>query len=169
MTEIEALRKDLADAVRDRQLLAAEGDKMQKRIAELEKRLAEEEVSHEATIRQRDFSERWADKLASGVGDIEVIGEHSNLNNPWETAYGLMRSLAEFNAVEAERDRMAKEIERLRAALATVKADLLVRADRQDAFAEPTYTQLTDADRAMYRHAANMLRLAAEAMKETPQ
>lgn len=72
----------------------------------LRKALADEEVAHLETIRHRDFCERWADKLASGVGDIELIGEHSNLNNPWETAYGLMRTLAEFQAVEAERDEL---------------------------------------------------------------
>lgn len=68
----------------------------------LRKLLAHEQEAHEATIRHRDFCEQWADKLASGVGDIEVIGEHSNLNNPWETAYGIMRSHVEFEQLLAE-------------------------------------------------------------------
>jgi hypothetical protein len=77
----------------------------------LRKQLRDEESAHEATIRQRDFASYWADRLAAGVGDVEVIGEHSNLNNPWETAYGLMRSLAEFHSVEAERDRLRALLE----------------------------------------------------------
>lgn len=77
-------------------------------LERLRKRLAEEESAHETTMRQRDFAERWADKLASGVGDVEVIGEHSNLNNPWETAYGLMRSLAEFEAERAKAEKLQR-------------------------------------------------------------
>lgn len=82
--------------------LQADLDAERAKVAAIQKLLAEEEEAHEETIRHRDFCERWADKLASGVGDIEVIGEHSNLNNPWETAYGLMRPLAEFKALEAQ-------------------------------------------------------------------
>lgn len=70
------------------------------KLTAVKKALAAEEESHEITMRQRDFAEGWADKLASGVGDIDVIGEHSNLNNPWETAWDMMRSHAEFERLE---------------------------------------------------------------------
>lgn len=106
------VRLHVADLVRKCETLIADN-------AALRARLAEEEAAHDVTIRQRDFAEEWADKLASGVGDIEVIGEHSNLNNPWETAYGLMRSLAEFEAAVAE-------LAALRARVADLEAGLRV-------------------------------------------
>lgn len=92
------------------------------RADKLAAELAAEESAHEVTIRQRDFAERWADKLAAGVGDIELIGEHSNLNNPWETAYNIMRSHAEYERLEADNVALTAELARLRAELGTERA-----------------------------------------------
>lgn len=61
--------------------------------------LDRESAAHEVTISQRDAAEEWADKLAYAVAPIEVIGEHSNLNNPWEQAYNLVRSDANVQAL----------------------------------------------------------------------
>lgn len=41
-----------------------------------------------ALIRERDEAQEWADELADLIAAITGanIGEHSNLNNPWERA-----------------------------------------------------------------------------------
>ena len=52
-----------------------------------------------AAIEQRDRAETAADKLAYSIAPVEVIGEHSNLNNPWENA--LERLQIFFNGNEA--------------------------------------------------------------------
>lgn len=74
--------RDLMRGMRDR-LNAA-----QARVAELERKLDEEEGSHIETIKQRDHAEHWADELAKAIAEqLGVdIGEHSNLNNPWNEA-----------------------------------------------------------------------------------
>ena len=46
--------------------------------------------------------------------------------------------------------------------LARVRDAILAKAARQDAFAGPEYHHLTEADRRLYRHAANVLRDAAQ-------
>lgn len=58
------------------------------RLVELERKLEEEEGSHLETIKQRDHAEHWADELAKAIAEhLDVdIGEHSNLNNPWNEA-----------------------------------------------------------------------------------
>jgi hypothetical protein len=50
------------------------------------------------------------------------------------------------------------EIERLRGELDKLLAAICDKADRQEAFAGPEYTQHDDAARKMFRHAAKMLR-----------
>jgi len=37
-------------------------------------------------LRERDEAEEWADRLAYALAPIEVIGEHSSGNNPWQNA-----------------------------------------------------------------------------------
>lgn len=39
-------------------------------------------------LSERDFAQHWADELAWRIADIlgVEIGEHSNLNNPWQEA-----------------------------------------------------------------------------------
>lgn len=64
-------------------------------------------------------------------------------------------------AARKELDRLAAERDALRARIAELEASLISRAERQEEFASTIYTQHTDADRAMFRHAAKMLRLAA--------
>lgn len=42
----------------------------------------------ERIILERDTAEEWADKLAGLIASMTgfEIGEHSNINNPWERA-----------------------------------------------------------------------------------
>lgn len=50
--------------------------------------MEEEERAHTTTIQERDHAVFMADALANAIGkhlDIE-IGEHSNLNCPWQCA-----------------------------------------------------------------------------------
>lgn len=51
------------------------------------------------------------------------------------------------------------------AALRDARAAVLAMAARQEAFAAPDYTQCADVDRVMFRHAAKMLRAAADLLK----
>ena len=58
------------------------------RVAELERKLRNEENAHTTTIEQRDNAEHWADQLANTIAERfgVDIGEHSNLNCPWNEA-----------------------------------------------------------------------------------
>lgn len=51
-------------------------------------KLAEEEHDHETTLKQRDYAEAMADKIADALATLlgVEIGEHSNMNCPWEQA-----------------------------------------------------------------------------------
>lgn len=53
--------------------------------------------------------------------------------------------------------------------MTTEETILLIRrhADRQEAFAEPVYTHLSEENRTMFRHAAAMLRAAANEIERT--
>ncbi len=87
----------------------------------LAKDLRYEESAHEDTIRHRDFCEEWADKLANAVAGVEVIGEHSNLNNPWEQAYDVMRSLEEFLAIEKQLEEFKRQVGQLNSGVLTAE------------------------------------------------
>ncbi|MBA4903919.1 hypothetical protein [Pseudomonas aeruginosa] len=58
------------------------------RVEELERKLRDEENAHTTTIEQRDNAEHWADQLAKAIAERfgVDIGEHSNLNCPWNEA-----------------------------------------------------------------------------------
>jgi hypothetical protein len=56
------------------------------RIARLTSQLAELERSEDQSITERDEAIEAADRLAYAIGTVEQIGEHSNVNNPWEKA-----------------------------------------------------------------------------------
>ncbi|EPO5639683.1 hypothetical protein ACIUZH_18350 [Pseudomonas aeruginosa] len=66
----------------------AERDAALARVAELERELRDEENAHITTIEQRDNAEHWADQLAKAIAERfgVDIGEHSNLNCPWNEA-----------------------------------------------------------------------------------
>ena len=56
------------------------------RIAELEEQLRSEQDAHINTLEQRDRAEAAADNLADAIATTQELGEHSNLNNPWQNA-----------------------------------------------------------------------------------
>ncbi|EOZ4780075.1 hypothetical protein ACSQPN_002680, partial [Pseudomonas aeruginosa] len=68
--------------------LINERDATQVRVEELERELRDEENAHTTTIEQRDNAEYWADQLAKAIAERfgVDIGEHSNLNCPWNEA-----------------------------------------------------------------------------------
>ncbi|HFF2105789.1 TPA: hypothetical protein ACGBGH_004792 [Pseudomonas aeruginosa] len=68
--------------------IAAQRDAALARVAELERELRDEENAHTTTIEQRDNAEHWADQLAKAIAERfgVDIGEHSNLNCPWNEA-----------------------------------------------------------------------------------
>ena len=41
-------------------------------------------------IDERDNATAWADRLAYAVAPVQVIGEHSNANNPWQNALEIL-------------------------------------------------------------------------------
>lgn len=60
-------------------------------------------------ISERDLAQHFADELAYAIGrlfDVD-IGEHSNLNNPWQTA------LEAIETVIAEREYREREMQQL--------------------------------------------------------
>ena len=69
-----------------------ENDQLRARVAELERRLADEERGHGQTIDERDRYHDWADKLAQAIAEHmrDDIGEHSSANNPWANALKLI-------------------------------------------------------------------------------
>lgn len=64
-------------------------------IEKLERDLAAEEKHHEQTIADRDEAQEWADELSDLIATLTgaEIGEHSNLNNPWEQAAAAAEAL----------------------------------------------------------------------------
>lgn len=71
-------------------------------VERLTERLRAEESSHGDTIDQRDEAQEWADKLAYSIAPMEVIGEHSSGNNPWQNALDAPNPLqARLDAVRA--------------------------------------------------------------------
>lgn len=61
-----------------------------------------EEEAHLRTIDQRDRAEEWADKLAYAVAPMEEIGEHSNVNNPWQNALDVLEAREAAPPAEGE-------------------------------------------------------------------
>ena len=58
------------------------------RIMELEARLAEAERDDEQAMKERDYNEEMADRLAAAIATLTGvdIGEHSSGNCPWHAA-----------------------------------------------------------------------------------
>ena len=86
---LEAVNRDLNASRNDWKALA---ESKSARVAELERRLADEERGHGQTIDERDRYHDWADKLAQAIAEHmrDDIGEHSSANNPWANALKLI-------------------------------------------------------------------------------
>lgn len=63
-------------------------------------------------LENRDTNADWADKLAYAIAPMDVIGEHSNLNNPWANALDAAESL--HDECERLRERVAELEEALK-------------------------------------------------------
>lgn len=77
-------------------------------VERLRAALSREESQHMNTVDQRDMTEQFADRLASGIAEalgIE-IGEHSSANNPWVEAITAIEEfdLAQHDAEVVERE-----------------------------------------------------------------
>lgn len=98
-------------------------------IARLLKRIKELERSESQLIDERDHAQKAANALAYTIAPVEVIGEHSNMNDPWTEALEALdnerarhegRHAAlkqEMEAVKAEKEMADVEIQHLEAKL----------------------------------------------------
>lgn len=80
--------------------------------------LAKEEHAHGATLDRYGQANEWADTLANQIASAagHDIGEHTNLNNPWDNAQDALEKLVkERDALRAERDEARGEVATLRA------------------------------------------------------
>ena len=121
---------DQVRAIIDR-LRAAEAER-----DELKARLKHDYEEHEQSdlemIRERDRLEEVADALAYAIGTEEEIGEHSNLNNPWENALELVAQ------IQAERDAYKAKLEQVRQWAASYEGEEYGQiADLNEILAEP--------------------------------
>ncbi|MDI3904631.1 hypothetical protein ACVZDO_27135 [Pseudomonas aeruginosa] len=87
---VDPVLRAITDLILDKaenQVLREERDALA-RVEELERKLRDEENAHTTTIEQRDNAEHWADQLAKAIAERfgVDIGEHSNLNCPWNEA-----------------------------------------------------------------------------------
>lgn len=78
-------------------------------IERLQRQLDQSEASALDVVDERDRCERKLDQFAYTIAPIEVIGEHSSGNDPWENALDMLSSAAQVEELEADRDR-AREI-----------------------------------------------------------
>jgi hypothetical protein len=60
----------------------------------LEKRIDDLDESESQLITERDCAESWADGLAAAIGKYfgQDIGEHSNMENPWQNAIEIIEN-----------------------------------------------------------------------------
>ncbi|MHC9118281.1 hypothetical protein ACYTSF_28755 [Pseudomonas aeruginosa] len=88
INERDSWAKRWDEAVRYGARIEEQRDAALARVAELERKLSNEENAHTTTIEQRDNAEHWADQLAKAIAERfgVDIGEHSNLNCPWNEA-----------------------------------------------------------------------------------
>lgn len=88
-----ATEHDLADAV-----LAVRDEEIEK----LRAQTAYEERWTTTVIEQRDSLEVRLDRFAYAVAPVEVIGEHSSANDPWQNALDLLTPAVEVNRLREE-------------------------------------------------------------------
>lgn len=63
----------------------------------------DEAEAHLRTIDQRDEAIRWADNLAYAIAPESVIGEHSNVNDPWANALEIALARGDAGTPRLER------------------------------------------------------------------
>lgn len=156
-TKLDAARADLL----------AEVERLRARVAELDK-------ACDDLIDERDRAHDMADKLAYAVAPIEVIGEHSSHNCPWENALELVTPFAEVEKLRARVAELEKVAVEGRAALGALCFDL--EDPGSNAFgalyllSQATVhvdAQPDDAANALARHDAQVLHDAAQVLEDT--
>jgi hypothetical protein len=84
--EIEQLHEEVhAGNVRG-DLLRDDARDLRAEVVRLRAEVAREERAHSDTIADRDRIHEVADQLAYSIAPMEVIGEHSSGNDPWQNA-----------------------------------------------------------------------------------
>lgn len=103
---------DAVMAVRDAELdrLSQENDRLAAKVDDLEGAALED-------VDERDRLERLLDQFAYAVAPVEVIGEHSSGNDPWQNALDML-------APASERDEQQRRAERAEAQLAEAREQL---------------------------------------------
>lgn len=51
--------------------------------------LPSDDAALDQALAERDEAQEWADRLAYAIAPVEVIGEHTSLNNPWQNAWDM--------------------------------------------------------------------------------
>jgi hypothetical protein len=99
-------------------------------VRRLRTKLDQPEASALDVVDERDRCERLLDRFAYTVAPVEVIGEHSSGNDPWENALDMLSSAAQVEELEADRDRardaavaLEQENARLREELGQLRLD----------------------------------------------
>ena len=92
---IRSLQTDIENLVCEvenqaRQLAAAE-----QRVEALQRERDKLDRDFDQALEERDNFHEWADKLAYRLFDVEDIGEHSSMNNPWQKAVEALDALSE--------------------------------------------------------------------------
>jgi multidrug efflux pump subunit AcrA (membrane-fusion protein) len=98
-----SLRADLAEA--NAKLEIAE-----RRVEELAERGRLLSEMADQSLQQWDTAQEMADKLAYAVAPLEVIGEHSSGNCPWENALELITPVAEVDRLRSENADLEKAL-----------------------------------------------------------
>lgn len=123
---IAQLRESNAHLIKNAETLADEIVHASATIAQLEKRLADEEWRHSQTIRHRDEAEDIVDRLTAAIERLLGLefGERSNLNEPSHNAIEALRLAptwpdwrGQVAQLTAERDQLAAEYDRAVAAI----------------------------------------------------
>jgi hypothetical protein len=80
-------------------------DAKEAEIAGLKAKLAEAERAVDETLKERDDLHDLLDEFAACVASEDVIGEHTNANNPWRNAMAMVDTLRARIAELEARDR----------------------------------------------------------------
>jgi hypothetical protein len=91
-------------------------------------KLAESLRNEEALIKDRDRTERWADRLAYAIAPQSEIGEHSSANNPWANALEVVATRQQY---AEERDRAQASARKLLDVVGKAHTALSAIADRK--------------------------------------
>jgi len=107
--EVERLRAYVSDTDQWTRKLEQTVLEISEERDQLKAKLSREEDQHMNTVDQRDMTEQFADRLASGIAEalgIE-IGEHSSANNPWAEA---ITAIEEFDITQHDADVIERAI-----------------------------------------------------------